>query len=374
MPRKPATIRKTKSADETRAWVLELVRQPPKAFGVTAGAHKGEAWGLAVLWRYIKEHGPKQGHRQVSDERLRLWLSAPELEGKLPYWKPGSTSSGVKAAKDAKEPQRQRLAAAVRGIITKANGSHGGMTCGLDDAPSAKVTLPNVFFASRPEIRQSDRERFGKDFKPPAAPSVTERRLKDDEVIAAGEAALRRIRGARPMVDWIAIGRALLVLRQRAMAKTDAKKPRGVLYVRRNRALLRQHGFLAISKSARQTAMLVVENLPAIEEWLTRLPEESGLSLHHPMVIWRGYLAAKKRNEETTSISEGAWRSRRFMREEDFAKVVQAIAETLPSQDPITIAVAVVRSLGYAVPRKFYCGREIVTPPPMPWSPFVLSL
>jgi hypothetical protein len=36
-------IRKTKSADEARAWVLELLNQPPKALGVTAGAHKGEA-------------------------------------------------------------------------------------------------------------------------------------------------------------------------------------------------------------------------------------------------------------------------------------------------------------------------------------------
>jgi hypothetical protein len=64
MPRQFVKIRKTKSDEETKALVLELVSQPPKALGVTAGAHKGEAWGLAVLWRYIKEHGPKHGHRQ----------------------------------------------------------------------------------------------------------------------------------------------------------------------------------------------------------------------------------------------------------------------------------------------------------------------
>jgi len=51
MAEKPTKIRKAKSAEETKAWMLELVSQPPKALGVTAGAHKGEAWGLAVLHR-----------------------------------------------------------------------------------------------------------------------------------------------------------------------------------------------------------------------------------------------------------------------------------------------------------------------------------
>jgi hypothetical protein len=84
------------------------------------------------------------------------------------------------------------------------------------------VTLPTVFFTQRLELPQSDRERLGADYKPPPAPPVRETRLKDDEVIAEGEAALRRIRGAMPLKDWIAIGRALLVLRKRAMAETDA--------------------------------------------------------------------------------------------------------------------------------------------------------
>jgi hypothetical protein len=51
MSRKP---RKIKTAAETRAWVIELVNQPPKMVGVTAGAHKGEAWGVAVLHHYVK--------------------------------------------------------------------------------------------------------------------------------------------------------------------------------------------------------------------------------------------------------------------------------------------------------------------------------
>jgi hypothetical protein len=148
MPRFSKT-RKTRSDEETKAWLLELVGQPPKALGVTAGAHKGEAWGLAVLWRYIKEHGPNQGHRQVSEERLRLWLSAPELEGKLPFWKPGVPSADVRAPK-TKESKPQRLFGPVKGLITKANGPHGALSRGLDEPPPAKVTLPTVFFTQRP--------------------------------------------------------------------------------------------------------------------------------------------------------------------------------------------------------------------------------
>jgi hypothetical protein len=200
---------------------------------------------------------------------------------------------------------------------------------------------------------------------------VTETRLKDDEVIAEGEAALRRIRGALPMTDWLAIGRALLVLRKRAMQETDAERPRGIFYVRRNSALLRQHGFLTISKSARQTAMLVVENLPAIEHWLAKMPDERRHDLNHPMVIWRAYLAAKKRDK-----AREQWRDRKMLPEEDFARLVQAMAETLDSQDPVRLAVAAARALGYAIPRRVFCGQHnyVRRPQPvMPWSPFELT-
>jgi hypothetical protein len=52
-----------------------------------------------------------------------------------------------------------------------------------------------------------------------------------------------------------------------------------------------------------------------------------------------------------------------------------AVADkTIDSGDVTTIAAAVVRALGYAVPRAVFCGRELSVRPPMPWSPFSLSL
>jgi hypothetical protein len=85
----------------------------------------------------------------------------------------------------------------------------------------------------------------GTDYKAPVP--TREVGLRDDQVLAEGEATLRRIKDSRPMVDWISIGKALLVLRRKATAETGAKKPRGVAYCGRNSALVRQHGFMVIS-------------------------------------------------------------------------------------------------------------------------------
>jgi hypothetical protein len=162
------------------------------------------------------------------------------------------------------------------------------------------------------------------------------------------------------------------------MQEVGAAKPRGLPYVTRNSALLRQHGFMAISRSARQAAMLVVENLPTIEAWLATLPDDKRLGLNHPMVVWRSYLAAqRKRNDRT---SEGAWRDRKMMPEGDFQALFDAIAETLPSGDALHIAMSACRALGFAVPKSALRGaqeqesRSRPTYAPLPWSPFALSL
>jgi hypothetical protein len=218
------------------------------------------------------------------------------------------------------------------------------------------------------------RERLGADYKPPPVPT---RYIKqaDDDVLAEGEAALKRIRGSRPMDDWVKIGAALLVLRKRAMVDVGAPKPRGLHYVVRNSALVRQHGFTVISKSARQTAMLVVENLPAIEEWLKTLDDERRTSLHHPMCLWRQWLAHKRYDKNRTS--EGAWRDRRTMPKADFDRLLASITETSPSGDPLHIAMSACRALGYSVPRSVLRDKpryEYHSFPTTPWSPFALSL
>jgi len=101
--------------------------------------------------------------------------------------------------------------------------------------------------------------------------------------------------------------------------------------------------------------MLVVENLPAIERWLAKLPDERRMELNRPITVWRGFLAATKGSKQSDK-----WRDRKPMPAEDFNKVPAAVAEALPSGEVITIAIAVIRAQGFAVPRDVSCGRELV--------------
>lgn len=367
MPRKAPKIRQTRSDEETKAWVLELVSQPPKAVGVTAGRFKGEIWSLGALRDYVRSHGAPLGYF-AAEKRLRRWLAAPELKG-VKYWRPGDPRPGVPVPREAAPKEPQGLPILLKGQLRAGKSANGFGRRGEDEA-APRVSLPTVYFVRRPELPISDRERQGADYKAPA--SREEIKRNENEIIAEGEAALRRIRGARPMTDWLAIGRALLVLRKRAMAETDAGMPRGILYVRRNGALLRQHGFLTISKSGRQTAMLVVENLAAIEQWLAKLPDERRLSLNHPMCVWRSYLAAKKRDEHNSS--KGAWRERKTMSAEMFADLMQAISDNMYTQDPMRTAIAACRAVGYAAPRSAIRARARRPTWSMPWSPFSLEL
>jgi hypothetical protein len=365
MPRKRLNNGKARLVAEAKAWVIEVASKSAKFVGVEAGPQGrrgGEAWTLAAVQRYARARGPLALAR-IGTDTLRGWLSAPGIRERVKLW--AAEPKRVKEAKPKGLPAKAKEQLAARKLI---NGfAH---RCGNDEAAAPKVTLPAIYFATRPEIPPSDRERLGKDFR---APSAREQlKLTEDQVLAEGEAALRRIRGSAPMKDWLAIGRALLVLRKKAMVETGAKKPRGLPYVTRNSALLRQHGFLVISRLSRQTAMLVVENLPAIEKWLAKLPDERRLCLNHPMVVWRSYLADKKRGGEGEK-----WRDRKMLAEEDFARLVQAMAESLDSRDPVRLAVAAAQALGYAIPRRVFCGQHdyVRRPQPvMPWSPFELSL
>jgi hypothetical protein len=116
----------------------------------------------------------------------------------------------------------------------------------------------------------------------------------DATTIREGCAAWKRLNTAskNALSDWLLVGKALLILRRDCMAQTGASKPRGVKYVKANARALEQHGFKAISKSARQTAMLVTENWPAVSQWLRS--RDTQREIAHPMVVWRSYLASKR--------------------------------------------------------------------------------
>jgi hypothetical protein len=186
MPRK-----RIRRALEAKAWVVELASKPPSAVGVTVGSKRrqgDELWTLMALRRYAREHGPKE-LANLEARTLRRWFADPELKAKVKLYD----------ATPKPSPPR-KLPPIAKGQLVATKSVNGFQHRGLDE-PAPKVSLPTVFFATRPEIPLSDRERLGADFKVP--PPVTERasRLKDDDIIMEGEAALRRIRGSAPMAD-----------------------------------------------------------------------------------------------------------------------------------------------------------------------------
>jgi hypothetical protein len=176
----------------------------------------------------------------------------------------------------------------------------------------------------------------------------------DGAVVLEGELAWKRLRAAPTMADWVAVGKALLVLRKQAVAEAGAYK--GIKYSKCNAALLDKHGFREISKSARQCAMLMVENWPAIERWLAGFEVDRGLN--HPVVIYRGWLASQRSPKQTKrDATDTTWRNRQRLEPSAFAKAYAAVRPLLPDQDDRVIkdvCYAVTRALGLAVPASVY--------------------
>jgi hypothetical protein len=185
--------------------------------------------------------------------------------------------------------------------------------------------------------------------QPDQALVPTETELDDGAVILEGELAAARLKKSIAMADWIAVGRALLVLRRQATQEAGAYK--GRKYSQANSALLYKHGFQWITKSSRQCAMLVTENLAAVEAWLATLPEEKRLGLNHPVVIWGHYQTAQRikdgRRQRTT------WRNREPIDVTRYLGVYEAIRPLLADQhndDIIRVCRAAIRAMGFSVP------------------------
>jgi hypothetical protein len=136
--------------------------------------------------------------------------------------------------------------------------------------------------------------------KPPLPPSMfppfTERELDASALILEGEVAWLQLKAAPTFENWLKVGRALLILQQQAIV--EAKAYKGIKYAHCMHALLARTKLCDITKSSRQTAMLIVryyhkgpEDAIGVEDWLKGLDDEERLGKNHPVVIWSGYRA-----------------------------------------------------------------------------------
>jgi uncharacterized protein YoaH (UPF0181 family) len=114
-------------------------------------------------------------------------------------------------------------------------------------------------------------------------------------VIAAGSAAWLRIkdRDRKSWDDWTAVGKALIILRDEAMAKAGVKTPFGKVYTRAMAEALRVHDLADILQAARYRIMLCIEHLDEIEAFRAGLDEKQRLRLNHPDSLWWGWRASQ---------------------------------------------------------------------------------
>jgi hypothetical protein len=116
----------------------------------------------------------------------------------------------------------------------------------------------------------------------------------DADVVTAGQAAWRRLRGHTSWADWKAVSTALALGRDCALRVAGANRPYGRRYVTAFADWLKQHQFDAINKSVRGVAIKIADRLPDIEAWRAQLPETLRLRLCHPDSVWRGFQKARR--------------------------------------------------------------------------------
>jgi hypothetical protein len=169
----------------------------------------------------------------------------------------------------------------------------------------------------------------------------------DATVIREGRAAWKRLDTASKsaLSDWLLVGKALLIVRRECMAEVGADKPRGIKYVKANACALEKHGFTAIAKSARATAMLLVENWPDVSEWLESRPANLR-PITHPMVAWRGYLSSLKPRRTPS------WRQRVATTEAAVRRAIVAVSVELKGVDVDVprVVFACLRAVDIAIP------------------------
>jgi hypothetical protein len=125
-----------------------------------------------------------------------------------------------------------------------------------------------------------------------AEPDFTRGQQADrDTHIKRGQEAWKRHKNDATWLDWLAIGQALSIGRQDAMAAASTNRPSGSAYNAAFGAWLERHGFHEIDKGDRSRLFDVMDNLPAIEQWRGTLASTLRLRLNHPNSVLRKWKA-----------------------------------------------------------------------------------
>lgn len=154
----------------------------------------------------------------------------------------------------------------------------------------------------------------------PCLPSCENDPVSIEAALLDGRAAWARLRGERKSWrDWVRVARALAIGRTAVMEAVKTNRPVGSKYNSAMRAWLRDNGLDGISTQERYRALLVLENLAAIEAWRDALPEATARRLNHPGAVWHAWRRSGSKQSKPVatehplapSIAAAAERSRR---------------------------------------------------------------
>jgi hypothetical protein len=106
------------------------------------------------------------------------------------------------------------------------------------------------------------------------------------ETIAAAQSAWARIERGATFEDWLVVARALAIGRERAMTAAKVNRPFGRIYAAAIGAWLREHGLDKIAPQERHSALRMLDQIEAIEQWRAGIDPAIRRRLNHPNSIW----------------------------------------------------------------------------------------
>jgi hypothetical protein len=138
---------------------------------------------------------------------------------------------------------------------------------------------------------------------PPASPHLGCAMHPIDQ-IKAGQQAWARLQSHSTWDDWKMVGVAIAEGRTKAMAAAKTNEPKGRRYNTEFGAWLRVRGFDGLEATTRKRLLQCVENIDAIEAWLTKLESAKRLRLNHPATVlsaWKRATTTPKPKPEKSS-------------------------------------------------------------------------
>jgi hypothetical protein len=157
--------------------------------------------------------------------------------------------------------------------------------------------------AKRPDsVDEYVRKRKERQGQPEAETFTRGQRDDRDTYIKRGQEAWHRHKNNATWNDWLAIGEALQIGRQDAMAAAGTNQPAGSKYNAVFGEWLARHQFDDIDKSDRSRLMEVMDNLAAVNVWRETLTQTARLRYNHPNTVlrkWKATVAPKKPKDES---------------------------------------------------------------------------